>query len=170
MILGVHAIVGGAVANAIEFGPMTAFFAGWASHYLCDSIPHWDYQLLSAKVDRHNPLNNDLIIGQTFYSDLAKLSSDALIGLVLALVFFVNLTKPDNLIVVLAGVVGGLLPDLLQFVYMKFRRQPFIVLQKIHNTTHSSSRRFKEKPLLGFLLQLVVVMIAFMVGNWRLFF
>lgn len=169
MVLGAHAIIGGAVASATGFDPSLSLVAGWASHYLCDYFPHWDYKLRSAKVDLANPLNNDLVLGRDFCFDLVKLFSDVLLGLALVLIFFVNLAKPENLPAVMAGAIGGLLPDLFQFVYMKLRREPFTTMQKIHNRVHSPSKKLKEKPLLGFLFQLAIVAVAFLIGNWRLF-
>ncbi|MFA5737101.1 MAG: hypothetical protein WCX70_00340 [Candidatus Paceibacterota bacterium] len=169
MILGVHAIIGGAIGSALETNPETTLLLGWFSHYFFDFVPHWDYCLRSAQIDINNPLNNDLSRGRDFYYDLVKLGLDAFLGLVFAVLFFVNLMRPENLVSVLAGAVGALLPDFLQFIYIRLRSEPFTSLQKIHNWAHSSHRQLNKKPLLGFLLQLLVIFLAFFVGNWRFF-
>lgn len=169
MTIGTHAIIGAAIGSVLGDKPEAALALGWVSHYFFDFVPHWDYRLRSARVDVNNPLNNDLAGGRDFYYDLIKLGSDTLLGLAFGLLFFVNLARPENLLAVLAGATGALLPDFLQFVYIKLRREPFTTLQKIHGRAHSSYRELNKKPLLGFLLQLVIILVAFLVGNWRLF-
>lgn len=169
MTLGVHAIIGGAVGSALRVNPVAALVLGWLSHFFLDSIPHWDYRLRSLKVDEQNPSNKTLSGGRVFYCDLVRLGFDAGLGLTLAVLFFVNLARPENLMTVLAGAIGALLPDFFQFVYIKLRREPFSRMQKIHSWAHSAHRQLNEKPLLGFLLQLLIVGLAFLIGNWRLF-
>ena len=169
MTLGTHAIICAALGSVFADKPGTALALGWVSHYFFDFMPHWDYHLRSAKVDLENPLNNDLSRGKDFYYDLAKIGFDALLGLVLGVLFFVNLARPEKLVAVMAGIIGALLPDFLQFVYIRLRREPFIALQKIHGWAHSSYRELNKKPSLGFLLQLSIILVAFLIGNWRLF-
>ena len=50
MILTTHAIVGGALASLFPTHPITAIAAGFASHFVIDAIPHWDYPLQSISV------------------------------------------------------------------------------------------------------------------------
>jgi hypothetical protein len=47
MILSTHAIVGAALASLMPSHPIAAFAAGFASHFVIDSTPHWDYPLKS---------------------------------------------------------------------------------------------------------------------------
>lgn len=76
MILTSHAIVGVAAASVFPSHPILAFSVAIASHYIVDAIPHWEYDLLSSKKDRDNPLNNDITIGKDFISDLKKVLFD----------------------------------------------------------------------------------------------
>ncbi len=171
MILLTHAIVGGAVAGALGQGPLVSFAVGLASHYLLDMVPHWEYKLRSAEVDIDNPLKNRMSGGRDFYLDLIKLALDAVLGIILALLFFANPVKEGETVAILAGVFGGFLPDFCQFLYMKIRREPFRSLQIFHHRFHSADRRLKESGVfLGFSFQLAIILIVFFLGNWRVFF
>lgn len=136
MTLTTHAIVGAAAARVFSFHPVAAFLAAFASHFLIDALPHWDYTLRSARHDEENPLNNDIVVGKDFFIDLGKIGLDALLGVFLSLVFFQPANAYD-LLIVLLGVFGGILPDPLQFLYYKWRHEPLISLQKFHIWIHS---------------------------------
>ena len=43
-------------------------------------------------------------------------------------------------VVVFCGVVGGVLPDALQFAYFKFRHEPLFSLQKFHGWIHAERK------------------------------
>src|SRR3990167_1259005 len=88
MILATHAIAGAALVVAIPERPILAFAAGVASHFLLDTIPHWDYELRSSQKDENNPLNNDIVIGSDFWFDLIKIGTDTFLGLALSWFFF----------------------------------------------------------------------------------
>src|SRR5260370_42631939 len=51
MILSTPAIVGAAIASFLPSHPTTAFVLGFASHFVLDAIPHWDYPIRSAAAD-----------------------------------------------------------------------------------------------------------------------
>jgi hypothetical protein len=50
MILSTHAIAGAAIASFLPSHPTAAFVLGFASHFVLDAIPHWDYPIRSAAV------------------------------------------------------------------------------------------------------------------------
>lgn len=162
MVLTTHAIVGASVANLMPSHPILGFTAGFASHFLLDAIPHWDYHLLSSKKDSQNPLNNDLILGKNFIIDLAKISTDALIGTMIAIFLFIDISNFNlNSFLTSAifwGIVGSLLPDVLQFVYFKWRHEPLTTLQRFHNWIQKK-RNLKNKPVLGIVSQLTIIII-----------
>ncbi len=150
MILVTHSALGAAL-GAMAGEPALGAALGFASHFVLDAIPHWDYELRSSRKDEQNPLNDDLIIGRDFWFDLLKIGLDAALGLGLAFWLAGGLG--------LAGAFGALLPDFLPFAYFKFRRfPPLRALQKFHLRVHAT-RRLTE-PILGSGLQLALIIIV----------
>ncbi len=149
MTLATHAVIGASLAAAI---PLThnhpiefialAFVAGILSHFMLDVVPHWDYEL-GSDTKAPNPADFDLKIGRAFIFDLGKIGLDVGLGLVIALLLYVGLAGRSSLII-LAGAIGAVLPDFLQFVYMKIRRPPFTWFQHIHDFYHYDKKAFKK--------------------------
>ncbi len=134
MTLTTHAIVGAAAASLVPAYPVLGFALAFGSHFAIDSIPHWNEGkalLRSIKKDPNDKLKTDMKLGVTFLRDLLVLAADALLGLVLAVCILYLLFHVPSY-VVLIGVVGGQLPDALQFVYMKTRLSIMTPLQKFH--------------------------------------
>jgi hypothetical protein len=159
MILTTHASVGAALATIMPNNPVLGFVIGFGSHFILDSIPHWDYKLRSSRRNKQKPLTNDIIIGKDFYKDLVKIGLDATLGLVLSL-FFLGFLQQQLILMILCGAIGGMTPDFLQFVYFKWRHEPLISLQKFHIWMHAKTG-LNEKPLLGILSQVAIITIAF---------
>jgi len=152
MTLTTHAVTGAALAALMPNHPVIGFVAGFASHFILDAIPHWDYRLSSFKQDRANRLNNDMLINADFLRDLVKIGTDFALGFILSVLLFVIFWH-FSLLAILCGAFGGMLPDGLQFVYMKWRHEPFVTLQKFHIWIHSSDERLLGRPLLGICIQ-----------------
>lgn len=138
MILSTHIIIGASVAQLFPDQPVLAFTAAWASHYILDSIPHWDYNLQSAQVDENNKMT-DMVINKNFAGDLAKIGLDLLIGSLIVFGLFYQISSGNSLII-LSGILGGIFPDALQFVYFKFRHKPFVALKKFHNWCEAKTK------------------------------
>src|SRR3989338_1463162 len=166
MILATHAIAGAALASMMPDRPGLAFIAGVISHFLLDTIPHWDYQLRSKREDKSNPLDNDIIIGHDFWFDLIKISGDALLGLILSWLFFYQtFTGELGVTTFVAGAIGGLLPDAFQIAYFKLRSPWLTILQRFHYWIHAD-REKKLEPIIGvisqaFLIALIVSTVKF---------
>jgi len=79
MVLATHAITGGAVATLTPGNPALGFLLGLLSHFLLDSIPHWDYRLASKKEDEDNPLETSMDMGKDFIRDLFVMGIDLLL-------------------------------------------------------------------------------------------
>ncbi|HYC83020.1 MAG TPA: hypothetical protein VEB60_00520 [Candidatus Paceibacterota bacterium] len=159
MTLATHAVIGATVASAFPVSPLFGFLAGFMSHFVLDSIPHWDYHLASSRKDEKNPLNNDLVMGRAFVSDLLKIGCDFALGfaLVFAALKFGHLE--DYWLSLYAGACGGVLPDFLQFAYMKLRREPLISLQRFHGWIHADLR-LNDRPFVGILSQVLVIVMG----------
>jgi len=168
MILTPHAVFGAALASALHLSPAYALAAGFVSHLLLDTIPHWDYHLKSGSRDPLNPLNNDISASNpNFRQDLMKIAFDACLGVGLSL-FFLSLGVGVPILSVLAGAIGGILPDALQFVYMKIRREPFTSLQHLHTVIMHSTKEI-ENPTKGLVLYSIFLTTAFLLGGWFFF-
>ena len=161
MILTTHAITGAAIASTMPNYPIAGFALGFCSHFLLDSIPHWDYKLASISEDKENPMNNDIKINRAFLLDFSKIASDGLIGLGLSLFIFayiLNYQGNSNLITAtFAGAIGGMLPDALQFIYWKFRREPLVSLQRFHMYIHTRIK-LNSRPVIGITSQIVIIL------------
>jgi len=113
-----HMLVGAAIGSQSS-SLWVVFSLGFISHFILDLLPHWDY-LDTIKVDKP--------------SHLFKIFLDAALGslLVLILIWF----YPQNILMIMTGLVAVLLPDCLEFLYNTFRfkiLQPFsLIHHKIH--------------------------------------
>ena len=155
MILVTHAVVGAGIASVARLHPISAFIVGFLSHFVLDTIPHWDYHLKSStKGSVANPIDGDFVIGRDFYFDLIKIGLDFLLGLVLPLIFFSQGMSLLDFVTsgILWGAIGGMTPDFLQFVYSKFRHEPMVSLQRFHIFMHAD-RRLNDSYILGPLIQ-----------------
>jgi hypothetical protein len=161
MTLTTHAIVGAAAASLFPHSPTLAFVVAFASHFAIDAIPHWDYDILSAKKDEKNPLNNDMVIGKEFFLDLMRIGFDAYLGIVVALLLFGG-SEYASLLNAFIGAVAGILPDPLQFVYWKFRHEPFVSLQRFHVWIHAKTTI--EQAYVGAPIQAMIVVLVYWVG------
>jgi Zn-dependent protease with chaperone function len=132
MILCTHAIAGAALASFVPSHPVTAFVAGFASHFILDAIPHWDYPIRSRSV---NPrIGAPMTYDGALLRDMLSIGSDGVLGIVLAVFLFAS---PTNFWAILLGAIGAMLPDPLQFVYTRLPYEPLRTLQRFHCWAHS---------------------------------
>lgn len=162
MTWATHTIIGSGVAALLPHHPAAAFGAVIASHFLLDTIPHWDYKLRSLHIDKENPLNSDIKIGRDFIVDLAHIFADTLIGILGAALVLHYILHQPLFPALIIGAAGGILPDALQFAYMKIRREPLTSLQVFH-TWVQKGRHLLIHPVLGILLQATVIVIAVLI-------
>ncbi len=152
MTLTTHAIVGAAAAQFFPRNPAFAFFAGFFSHFIIDSLPHRDYKILSGKKENEikDLLDYDMNVWtRAFVWDALRIGFDMFLGIILSIVIFTTLNN-SSLVVALLGAIGGILPDPLQFVYWKTKMRFMVPLQRFHAWIQ------KEKPNFGFLTSVVI--------------
>lgn len=168
MVLTTHAVVGGLIGAVAAHNLPLAVAAGFLSHFILDTIPHWDYHLNSTHEDKENPLNNDIKTqGRSFVIDLVKIGFDFCLGI--ALVIWMFYGQSNTLMIgALLGALAAIAPDPLQFVYWKFRRQPLIALQKFHAEFMHAKMRLNHKPVLGVLCQVGMIAVT-MILSARIF-
>lgn len=157
MILATHVIVGVAAGRFFPNNPLLAFMTGFASHFLIDAIPHWDYPLKSYTRDKNDPKNlmkADLVMEKGFIRDLVLIAIDIISGITLALYIFGTKGNLVN-ISLLMGALGGILPDGLQFLYFKTRKEPFKTLQRFHMWIQNNGENeiLQNNHFAGFLSQ-----------------
>jgi hypothetical protein len=156
MILSTHAIVGAAIASFLPSHPTTAFVVGFASHFVLDAIPHWDYPIRSGSV---NPrIGASVTFDRALLRDVVVIGSDGLLGILGALLLFAS---PDGLWSILLGAFGAMLPDPLQTIHAHFPHEPLRTLQRFHRWIHTN-KEIKNDIILGVGSQLALV--AVMVG------
>jgi hypothetical protein len=155
MTLTTHALAGGLVGAVAAENPAAAALFGFMSHFLLDAIPHWDYTLGSSHENNDDPLKNDINVKNPhFMTDLLKIGIDIVIGLaVVILIFYKN---PFLLTGALIGAMFAILPDPLQFIYMKTKVEPFTIIQKFHIFI-STKIKLQHRPILGISTQLAIV-------------
>ena len=150
--------MGASIACTMPEYAVIGFVAAFASHFVLDTIPHWDYDLYSQKSDGVDLMNDDVTIDKSFFKDLFRIGIDALLGISLSALFAV-IWNPPLLPFAIIGAVAAILPDALQFAYWKWRHQPLISLQRFHIWIHSKTY-LKRKPFLGILPQLAIIILA----------
>lgn len=108
MTLATHAVVGSATASLIPSHPVIGFCAGFMSHFLLDSIPHWDYELKSNPV---NPSKDRLLcVNADTIHDIICVGLDFSLGILLSSIF---LLFGASIITICIGIIAGTLPDAL---------------------------------------------------------
>ena len=165
MTLATHAVVGAATATLFPGHPVIAFTAGFMSHFLLDAIPHWDYKILSkyANPDIAMSVNAQgssssgrIKPDRLFWLDLSRIGADAALGALLVLIVW----QPHSLrqwLILGLGAFGAMLPDFLQFVYMRFPREPLIALQKFHIYLMHAKSDLNHRPFVGIASQVAVM-------------
>ena len=134
MILSTHAIVGGAVASLFSSHPVLVAVAGFASHFVIDAIPHWDYPLQAISVKRGADDRRQLIIDRRLLFDTTLISLDACAGLAMAAWLFAT---PATIGVIVLGAIAGMAPDPLRFAQKLYPREPLNSLQRFHRWMHA---------------------------------
>lgn len=154
MILATHGIVGGAIGYLLPKNPILAFFLSFISHFVIDAVPHWHYPVFSAKINKENPLENDMLLNKWFVVDMFDIGLDLLGGLIIAVfIFHQKLSFDMALVSILSGAIGGVFPDPLQFLYWKLPNKPLMYLQEFHIWIHSETY-MDDRHIMGITTQI----------------
>ncbi|MEI6494606.1 MAG: hypothetical protein WCO03_00915 [bacterium] len=140
MTLAAHGVVGAALGKNVKANLLAVFVLAFVSHWILDAIPHLDYQLGSYVRDYGNRLNDDLVFGAQFARDLILIGGDILLGLIVSWFLFKKKGTKSALLApaVLVGYGAAIFPDILHFVQMKLKVEPFNTIQRVHDFFHSS--------------------------------
>jgi hypothetical protein len=132
---------------------MLGVCVAFASHFLLDAIPHWDYPLRSSSLKPQ--IAAAMKYDRALVADMLTIGGDAALGISLALILF---TRQESYILLFCGACAGILPDGLQFVHMRFPHKPLVYVQRFHEWIHSSYEMHK-RPALGICSQLAFLLV-----------
>lgn len=150
MTLTAHSIVGGAIVSLMPAHPVLGLCFAFASHFVLDAIPHWDYPIRSALMKPD--VEEKMQWNGAFLRDAIAIYLDATLGIALAVALF---GSRSGLLLVASGACAAIFPDALQFAYMRCPRGPLPLLQRFHCSIHSSKKI--RHPLIGVSLQVAFV-------------
>jgi len=139
-------MLAGAAIGAHSPNVWAAFCFGLVIHYLLDSLPHWEY-LDSLKVSNKSKM-------------FIKISSDFIIGIIV--VFVLIWDYPQKLIII-SALIGSLLPDIIEFLYINFKIKLFRPLSLFHHKIHYYK---KVSFLKGSISQIIIVIISVILLYW----
>ena len=137
MLVTNHVLSGALIGTAAP-GPISAFAAGFASHFALDAVPHW---------------------GDVEWEEMVPIGvRDGLTGLV-AMALLWSRTPPAHRARVLAGMSGACFPDLDKPSLLFFGRSPFPPwFDYLHTRIQRESRgRMPQELLVGSLLLAVAL-------------
>ncbi|HBM45566.1 MAG: hypothetical protein UT05_C0010G0004 [Parcubacteria group bacterium GW2011_GWF2_38_76] len=149
MILTSHSIIGVAAARLAPVNPILAFSLAFLSHFVADAIPHWEYKLSKISDPKYS---EKISLNKDFAIDVMKVGSDILFGVLLSYFIFYG----ENPELILIGILGGIFPDILQFLYGKIKIEPLITFKKIHDAVHSE--RMEDRMFFGIATQVITIL------------
>jgi archaellum biogenesis protein FlaJ (TadC family) len=157
MILVVHILLGALIGLIIPHQYWLVFVVAFASHFLLDAIPHYEYkiQLLKERAKEQKGIRN--IFGdKKAFLILGKVATDFLLGILIAisLVWFSPAKQ-----YALVGALSAALPDGLLALYWVIKTPPLEKLARFHRFVHPKNNK-NTPPLWGISTQLIVGLIA----------
>ena len=142
MVIVPHMLAGAAI-GAHSPNVWAAFCFGLVSHYLLDSLPHWDY-LDSPKISK--------------FKHLVKIFIDFIIAIIIVLIVAWPLK-----IIIIFGIMGALLPDFIEFLYINYKIKLLRPLSLFHHKVHY----YKKIPFLkGSIFQVIIIAISIIMLCW----
>ncbi len=143
MTLATHILVAGATTKPF-LGRMSnpiIFIIAILSHYLSDAIPHFDYELLS--IESHPEDKSESKIHPSAKSVAIDLLS-IIIDIAIGTTFLILSARPEinfsNLVTYSLIIIGGILPDALQPIYILWKKFPMTQIQNWHDFWHAKLR------------------------------
>lgn len=159
MTLTTHIVFAGAVTKPLigNYNPLLIFVVAFASHFILDAIPHFDYKLLSAKEE--DSMSAKIVKDYKLISkDLVRIGTDILVGSVIIVVTYSFLEITFPAIIFIAVIIGAIMPDALQPVYWLSKNSLLKPLHKFH--VKIQEKREIKSPLLGISTQAIIIAIS----------
>ena len=143
MTLATHIMVAGAVARPFigRVNGFVVFLISIMSHYLSDAIPHCDYKLLSISWDEENKKSTKIDYKiHLIIVDLLNIAIDVAIGSALLIIIARPELSIQNFVTYGLIILGGILPDALQPLYIIWKKFPMTIVQGMHDFWHAKTR------------------------------
>lgn len=148
MLLTVHATAGALIGQQIN-NPYLAFVLAFISHFILDMIPHGDQDWIEEYKGNQKAKVKKII-------SIVTLDILALLALLISKYYFNSFVPTLN---VVAGIIGGVLPDLLVGIhelsnklFKKFYHFHFVIHDMIKYQPSTASGLFFQIIILGALL------------------
>lgn len=160
MILASHIIISGILASKTQ-NCFLAAAIGLISHYVLDTIPHWDY--LSNEFQSKTKTDKSFIKRKAFWQEMIKIAIDGLMGFGL-LALFAFLDRDANIAPLIISAFFGILPDAMQFLYWltgwKFIKWNTDLQEFAHNLIHEKINPGFQS---GIIAQIATIGIVFLI-------
>ncbi len=157
MTLSTHAVAGAAIGGLLAYNPALVVITAFASHFVLDAIPHWDYEVKVSN-ESNDLLNAKIQLDKKFFKDSIKILIDVLIGVLVIGALFYSHT-PYVRLMALVGAGFAVLPDFLQFVYYRTHSRILRPLQDFHVNFMHAKKSLSNRPFLGPFIQIIIVLI-----------
>jgi len=142
MVITPHLLAGAAI-GAHSPNVWAAFCFGFISHYLLDSLPHWEY------------LNNLKLTRLIYFVKI-------FIDFIIAMIIVSFIAWPLKLMIIF-GIIGALLPDIIEFLHQSCKIKIFRPLSLFHKKMHYYKRVSLFKGLIS---QIIIVIISVIMLYW----
>lgn len=150
MFLTVHAVAGAAV-GVLAGGPLVGFAASVLSHAILDIIPHGDEHLAPTCAGPACTHREEV----RFLLRLAIVDGVVMLGV---LAWMLTPWRALPIPAVAAGIVGGVLPDVIQGLGNIFTRSAFFTgFKRLHDWVHVDLFPYETPVVLGMLTQLAAL-------------
>ena len=158
MLLAPHILAGAAIAAQFS-NPFVGMLFAFLSHFVLDSIPHWEYSI--------EPLKNIKIKGIRYVMPiLYRIVIDIFIGFSVVVVAMSLSDKNVSLDIFLFGGFFGILPDGLSFLLFlgrgnKFTRTFLLAFYAVHRKIHYDKEHNGMPPIrIGLTTQAIISLLA----------
>jgi len=128
MYLTVHSASALVIAKFIPH-PLVALLVGLVSHFVLDAIPHGDEHLAPSHFTRQRVIKR--MLGATLLDGII---------MIFLLLIYVATTPLNSYYTLGAAVIGSLLPDLIQAIYLIFSPRWLKWFNNFHEAIHNFSK------------------------------
>ena len=143
MTLATHILVAGAVTKPFlgRVNNLLIFVISIFSHYLSDAITHYDYNLASIEWKEGEKQNSRVVPNlQLIVLDLLNIAIDVAIGTTVLILCSRPEINSQNFAAYSLIVLGSILPDALQPIFIMYKKFPMDLIQNFHDFWHSKTK------------------------------
>lgn len=167
MTLATHIVIAGALGKPLiagGMGPVGLFIISVGSHYLADTIPHYDYKLRYFVDEKEGEVAPPFRLFDFLIRDVGKVALDILIGATLLFLVTGTPLTIHTLLTWSPVILGAILPDLLQGLRWVVPGALLNRIQKVQDFVHarklswSMSAVFSQALILALTLAFITIL------------